>query len=202
MSRSRLFSIAAVLLALATAWVVSDELASLHRRAARLGEARPVLMATRDLAAGATIKAGDVDVRRVHEPADGALTDTAAAVGRVVAVPVLAGTPVLRKHLAPPGHEGLGALVPRGMRAVRVVAQPQWRLPAGSVVDVLTPDEPARTVAEGAVVLPGDGDVTLLVTVEAARRLASAAAAGPLTLALAPPEDACCTTSSSASSRD
>jgi Flp pilus assembly protein CpaB len=202
MPRSRLCFIAAFLLALTTAWVVADDLATLHRRAAQLGRAKPVLVARGDLAAGATVKATDVDVRHVHEPAAGAVTDMSTAVGRVVAVPVLAGSPVLERHLAPPGRHGPGALVPRGMRAVQVAVQPQWRLPAGSVVDVLGPGEPARTVVEGAVVLGGDGDVTLLVTVEAARQLASAAATGPLTLALAPPEDACCTTSSSVSSRD
>jgi hypothetical protein len=89
--------------------------------------------------------------------------------------------------------------------------EPEWRLPAGSVVDVLTGgdpaalppgDEPGRTVVEGAIVLAdATHEVTLLVTVEGARRLASAAGLGPLTLALAPPEDACCTTSSSVSSR-
>lgn len=201
MPRSRLFFIAAFALALTTAWVVADDLAALHRRAAQLGQARPMLVARSDLAAGATVKATDVDVHQVHEPAAGAVTEVSTAVGRVVAVPVLAGSPVLERHLAPPGRHGPGALVPRGMRAVQVAVQPEWRLPPGSVVDVLT-GEPPGTVAEGAVVLAGDGDVTLLVTVEAARRLASAAAAGPLTLALAPPEDACCTTSSSASSRD
>jgi Flp pilus assembly protein CpaB len=202
MPRTRLFLIAAVVLALTTAWVVAGDLAALHRRAAQLGRARPMLVATSDLAAGATVKPADVDVRNVHEPAPGAVADKGTAVGRVVAVPVLAGSPVLERHLAPPGRHGPGALVPRGMRAVQVAVQPQWRLPPGSVVDVLATGEPPGTVAEGAVVLAGDGDVTLLVTVEAARRLASAAAAGPLTLALAPPEDACCTTSSSASSRD
>lgn len=99
-----------------------------------------------------------------------------------------------------------GAVVPPGMRAVRVAVEPEWRLPRGAVVDVLAPGEgEASTVAEGAVVLDAGsangGAVTLLVTVDAARRVASAAAAGPLTLALAPPEDACCRTSSSVSSR-
>lgn len=105
------------------------------------------------------------------------------------------------------------AVVPPGMRAVRVAVEPVWRLPAGAVVDVLVPagglepgEEPARTVAEGAVVLDASsgangGAVTLLVTVDTARRVASAAAAGPLTLVLAPPEDACCRTSSSVLSR-
>lgn len=116
-----------------------------------------------------------------------------------------------------------GADIPAGMRAVRVRVEPPWALPPGAVVDLLaTFDGPgvaggraAVVVARGAVVLSrpsppreqdsrsgeNGGEVTLLVTVETARRVASAAAAGPLAVALAPPEDACCTKSPSASSR-
>ena len=211
MSRRLALSIAAVVLALGTAQAVARDLASLHRRAEGLGPASPVVVAVRDLALGATLRLGDVQVRRLHEPPPGAIDAPGGATGRVVAVPVLAGSPVLRRHLAPAGRPGLAAVVPSGMRAVRVHVEPEWRLPAGSVVDVLAggdpagllpAGEPARMVAEGAIVLAGAAkEVTLLVSVEGARRLASAAAAGPLTLALAPPEDACCTTSSSVSSR-
>jgi Flp pilus assembly protein CpaB len=190
---------------------VAGDLASLHRRAARLGPATAVVVVARDLALGATVKAGDLELRRLHEPPPGSVHRVAGAAGRVVAVPVLAGSPLLQRHLAPPGRPGLAAVVPPGMRAVRVRVEPEWRLPAGSVVDVLSGGdpagllpggEPARMVAQGAIVLGGETrGVTLLVTVEGARRLASAASDGPLTLALAPPEDACCTTSSSVSSR-
>jgi Flp pilus assembly protein CpaB len=211
MSRRLALSVAAAVLALGTAQAVAGDLASLHRRAEELGPASPVVVAVRDLVLGATLRPGDVQVRRLHEPPPGAIDASGGATGRVVVVPVLAGSPVLRRHLAPPGRSGLAAVVPPGMRAVRVHVEPEWRLPAGSVVDVLAGGdpagllpgaEPARTVAEGAIVLAGAArEVTLLVSVEGARRLASAAAAGPLTLALAPPEDACCTTSSSVSSR-
>jgi Flp pilus assembly protein CpaB len=211
MSRRLALSVAAAVLGLGTAQAVAGDLAALHRRAERLGRATPVVVATRDLALGATLRPGDLNVRRLHEPPPGAIDALGRAIGRVVAVPVLAGSPVLQRHLAPRGRPGLAAVVPHGMRAVRVHVEPEWRLPAGSVVDVLAGGdpagllpggEPARTVAERAIVLSGAAkEVTLLVTVEGARRLASAAAAGPLTLALAPPEDACCTTSSSVSSR-
>jgi Flp pilus assembly protein CpaB len=211
MPRRLVLSLAAAVLALGTARAVAGDLASLHRRAARSGTAAAVVVAARDLALGVTLKPADLEVRRLHEPPAGAVQSLPGAAGRVVAVPVLAGSPVLQRHLAPPGRSGLAAVVPPGMRAVRVHVEPEWRLPAGSVVDVLSGGdpagllpggEPARTVAQGAIVLAGGAnEVTLLVTVEGARRLASAAAIGPLTLALAPPEDACCTTSSSVSSR-
>lgn len=116
-----------------------------------------------------------------------------------------------------------GADIPPGMRAVRVRVEPAWKLPPGAVVDLLATLDgpgvaggPAPVVARGAVVLSessrdrkqdlsgmgeNTGEVTVLVTVDTARRVASAAAAGPLALALAPPEDACCTKSRSASSR-
>jgi len=201
MSRRFLLFALAALVALGTARVVAGDLADLHRRAARLGRATPVVVAVRDLRLGATVAAGDVEVRRVHEPFARSLRRTQRAVGRRVAVPVLAGAPVLAGNLS-----GDGVIRP-GTRAVRLTVEPAWPLPAGSVVDVLVPGGGAASAAaEGAVVLTGaEGDdastVTVLVTVEGARRLASAAAAGPLTLALAPPEDACCATSSSVSSK-
>jgi Flp pilus assembly protein CpaB len=211
--RRLVLSVAAAVLALGTAVAVAGDLAALHRRAERLGPPTPVVVAARDLTVGTTLRPGDLNVRRLHEPPPGAIDALGVAIGRAVAVPVLAGSPVLQRHLASPGRSGLAAAVPRGMRAVRVHVEPEWRLPEGSVVDVLAGagedpaglqpgGEPARMVAEGAIVLAGAAkEVTLLVSVEGARRLASAAAAGPLTLALAPPEDACCTTSSSVSSR-
>ena len=211
MPRRLVLSLAAALLALGTARAVAGDLAALHRRATRLGPATTVVVASHDLALGVTLKPGDLEVRHLHEPPRGAVEALPTAAGRVVAVPVLAGSPVLQRHLAPPGRTGPAAVVPPGMRAVRVRVEPEWHLPAGSVVDVLAGgdpgalppgNEPGRTVAQGAIVLGGAAnEVTLMVTVEGARRLASAAALGPLTLALAPPEDACCTTSSSVSSK-
>jgi hypothetical protein len=166
--RRRLVIASVAVLALATAKIVSADLAALHRRA----EGRPV-------------------------PAGPAVTTTSSSVP--------------------------GADIPPGMRAVRVQVTPAWKLPPGAVVDLLAAlDGPglggdlAPVVARGAVVLSqsspdrkqdssptgeNTGEVTVLVTVDTARRVASAAAAGPLALALAPPEDACCTKSPSASSR-
>ena len=209
---------AALLTAVVTAVVIGGDLSALHRRARAVDRSLPVVVAVRDLPLGATL-AGD-DLRVVRQPAStrpaGALHATAAAEGRVVRTAVLAGTAVLDRHLADAGRHGLGAAVPTGMRAMRVVVDDGLAPPAGSTVDVLVTFDPARVpldtdptlvVARSAlvvtVVVDDDGNLvrerttrrvaaTLLVTADEAPRLAFAATSGVLTLALTPPEEACC----------
>jgi Flp pilus assembly protein CpaB len=221
---------AAALLALGTARVVATDLAALHRRATD-GEPRTVVVARRDLALGAVVRADDVGLARLDAPRAPRrpLERAADAVGRTVTVPVLAGGVVVEGAVAPRGRDGLDGLVPPGRRAVRVVTDDGLRPAPGDVVDVLASfdpslvvdvggGEPTVTVAAAAVVLAvdatdhGDGGVeagdplqrvgvTLLVTEAEAHRLAFASANGTLVLAVAPPEDACCSRSSSGSSR-
>jgi Flp pilus assembly protein CpaB len=148
----------------------------------------------------------------------GAQRDPSALVGRVVAVPLLSGEPVLGRHLAPTSRTGLDGIVPAGSRAVRVVTDDGLRPRTGDVVDVLVSLDPsivvrggggegAATVARAARVLAVDDGadggsrksaggvgVTLLVTENEARAIAFAAANGSMMLALAPPETACCPT--------
>lgn len=214
---------AALLIALATAHLVAGDLAALHRAARSLGSPRSVVVAAHDLTLGTTLESSDLRVVRVASERfpGGTLHAESDAVGRVVAVPVLAGAPVLDPALAPADRRGLDGLVPAGHRAVRIPDEASLRPPPGSVLDVLVtidPDlvaqagggDPTVTVAHAALVLAsgdgpdgssGDGGVTLLVSEAEATRLAFATAHGVVTLALAPPEDACCTTSSSGSSR-
>jgi pilus assembly protein CpaB len=231
-SRS-VWGIAALVLGLVTAASVAGDLAALHRRAARLGPPRPVVTAARDLPLGIRLTADDLTVVHLHEPPPGALPARPLPVGRVVAVPVLQGMPLSRRHLVS-RRSGPGGHLPVGTRAVRVAVEHAPRLHPGAVVDVLvtpdpeTADDPgpgaggsglpqATTAVAGALVLEtgaghGTGDdggrpatrpeVTLLVTLDDAPRLASAASRGTLTLALAPPEDACCRRSLLDSSRD
>lgn len=221
---------AALLVALATARLVAADLATLHRSARAFGAPRATLVAARDLPLGATLRSADVRVVRLaadHLP-EGLLGSADQAVGRVVRVPVVAGTPVTLDHLADPDRDGSTGPVPPGFRAVRVPADDGLVPPPGSVVDVLVTFDPSLVadsgggdptvaVARAALVLasepagsseggtaagsPAPG-ITLLVTEEEAHRLAFALAHGVVTLALAPPEDACCKTSSSESSRD
>jgi Flp pilus assembly protein CpaB len=214
----------AVVVALATALFVASDLAELHRRATRLGPERPVVVAGHDLAAGATVRASDLDVVHRHSSQAGdALAEPAVAIGRTVAVPVLAGQPVSDRHLAPRDRRGTTGVLAPGTRAVRVPDPDGLAPPPGAVVDVIVALDPALAEQVGAPTLvpaagarvlaagrPGDGSaqsaagertVLLLVPEEEAERLAFAVANGTVTLALAPPEDACCATSFSASSR-
>lgn len=222
---------AAFLVAIVTARVVSADLATLHRSAQAFGAPQPAVVAARDLPLGATLRAADLRVVRfAGDPLPpGLLSSVDDAVGRVVAVPVVAGSPVVTGHLTDADRDGLDGLVPPGHRAVRVSTDDGLLPDRGSVVDVLVTldptlvassggGDPTVTVARAARVLAADGGevsgdgsaaagawssgVTLLVTEEEAHRLAFALAHGVVTLALAPPEDACCKTSSSGSSRD
>ena len=137
---------------------------------------------------------------------------------RVVAVPVLRGSFLLVRDLAPRRRTGLDGIVPEGMRAIRVTVTGALRPRAGAAVDVLasfdarqpTPRATAPTtlvVAAGVRVLGTDtraggapaertrSRVTLLVDRDAAERLADAQVNGVLTLSLVPPEEAASTAS-------
>lgn len=203
---------AAAIVAVVTAAVVAGDLAALHRRAADLGPEVDAVVATRDLAVGRTVVAGDLSTRAVHRsqlPA-GVVTDPRAAVGRVVAVPVLRGSYVVRRSVAPRRRTGLDGVVPPGMRAMRVVVTDALAPRVGAAVDVLATYDPSTAgddggtivVAAGVTVLgtdrrggtgagrTGAAGVTLLVDPDQAAALADAQANGVVTVALVPPEDA------------
>jgi Flp pilus assembly protein CpaB len=178
-----------------------------------------VLVATRDLPVGRALARTDVAVRAVHEsqlPSRALRGVTASrVVGRVVAVAVLRGTFLAAENLAQRHRSGIDGVVPRGMRAIRVVVSDALRPRPGAAVDVLASFD-ARSldagadgrsastvvVAAGVRVLgtdtrtgggTGRGDplgVTLLVDPAQAELLADAQANGVLTLALVPPEEA------------
>lgn len=216
----------AALAALIAAHAVATDMATLHRRARAAGDEVPVVVARRDLPLGTTVETGDLRVERRYErhlpPA--ARHDRDAVAGRVVTSPVLKGSVVTDRHLAPRGRTGLEGVVPPGMRAVRVATEDGITPPPGAVVDVLVtfdpsvvpPGEDATVEAvQGALVIESDADpelengfdgpgarsaVTLLTDADGARRLAYAAANGIVTLALVPPEEACCPTSKNSSS--
>lgn len=220
--RARATQIAAVLVALLTARLVAADLSALHRGARVFGATRAVVVARADLDLGSRVSRGDVRVVSLPAAAvpPGALAQRDDAVGRVVAVPVLAGAAVAERALAPRRRDGLGGIVPLGRRAVRVTGADGLRPDPGSVVDIIaTLDsrdvggtiEPSVVVARAARVLAvdpspssrdpvssgsGSGSdgrvgVVVLVTVEEASRLADATARGALMLALDPPEEAC-----------
>lgn len=203
---------AAVAALVAVHGAVTD-LAALHRRARSAGDEIAVVVAAHDLPLGSTVGAGDLSLSPQFERRlpPGSVRSRDLVVGRVVATPVLEGSVVTERHLAPRERTGLDGAVPPGMRAVRLLAEDGLRPEPGSLVDVLVTFDPAAvppgeeatvTAVSGALVLGADDaeagavdgagrlGVTLLVDPEAAKRLAFATANGIVTLALAPPEEA------------
>ncbi len=223
---------AALVVVLVTVRVVAGDLGALQRRARSLGADVPVVLAARDLPLGTTLVA--TDLYTVRRPATtisaDALRDPAGALGRVVAVALLRDDVVGARHLAGgtragpkgTGAIGIGAIVPKGRRAVHVLVKDGFQPPVGAVVDVLATYDPslatvsgpaglAAVVASGAEVLslaagapaaasdaagttdtPAGPGVTLLVTEAEARAVAYAATIGVVSLALAPVQAACC----------
>lgn len=210
----------AIVLALATALVVGADLATLHRRAGDLGPEVVAAVAVRDLPVGVTLAPSDVRARRVHRSQlpPGVLAPDDAA-GRVVAVPVLRDGFVAERNVAPRDRVGVDAVIPAGMRVVRIVVpQPTGELQIeSSYVDVLATfdagsnvdadgdqaGDPTVVVARGALVVGTDdgsvsvgpdvatgNGVALLVTEDEALAVAYASAAGIVSVALVPPEDA------------
>ena len=203
---------AAAVVAMVTAAVVASDLATLHRRAADLGPEVDAVVATHDLAVGHVVRASDLSGRSVHRSQlpERVVTSRATIVGRVISVPVLDGAFVVRGNVAPRSRTGLDGVVPRGMRAMRVVVTDALVPRAGAAVDVLATYDPSTAGAEGGTVVvaagvtvigtdrrggagagrTGAAGVTLLVDPDQASALADAQANGVVTLALVPPEDA------------
>jgi pilus assembly protein CpaB len=170
----------------------------------------PVVVTTREVPAGTSLAAGDVEVLRVAaELAPEALRTADDAVGRTASVRLSPGT-ALQPSLVAAGD--LAAAAPEGkvVSAVRLDPAVSRLLAAGDRVDLLVavdetgaPDTPDPYLARGAVVVPGRGeeptggllgsaasteqDVTLVaVRPEEAERLASVAGWGTVTAVLVP----------------
>jgi Flp pilus assembly protein CpaB len=203
--RALLLWTAAAIVAVATAAYVADVLVSLRHQDQAFGRVHAVVVAARDLPIGRRVRESDLADRRVRgeaEPA-AAMTRPGAAVGRVVAVPLLRGAVVTDRHLAEHRRDGRDGTVPAGLRSMRVVIEGGVEPRAGDPVDIFAtfdPQtvgrdvEPTLTVAHAVPVVAVDRSdaatigVTVLVTPDEAKRLAFATAAGTLALAIAPPE--------------
>jgi Flp pilus assembly protein CpaB len=210
--RAALLWAAAAVVALATAASVAQVLVSLRHQDEAYGRVHAVVVTTRDLMLGHRVTPGDLGARHRRGERDepGALTVARDAVGRVVAVPLLRGAVVTRRHLADPGRAGGAGPVPPGRRAMRVTVEDGVRPRPGDPVDLYatfdpqtvgTDVEPTLTIARAVPVLAVDRDagtdrgratvgVTVLVDADAAKRLAFASATGTIAIAIAPPEDA------------
>ncbi|MCZ7529999.1 MAG: Flp pilus assembly protein CpaB [Acidimicrobiia bacterium] len=211
--RALLIWAAAIAVLLGTARIVGGDLAEIHRQATSLGPLIHVVVASRDLPLGATIESGDVESVTRHESqvSDAALHDVDDVVGRIVVVPLVADTTVLAANVADSDRDGTDAVVPDGMRVMRVPLDVAVRPRTGDVVDLIatfdatfttSADGATSVVASAATVLTVEVDdsdisapgpaVTVLVTAQESRQLAFALTHGVVTLAVAPPEEACC----------
>jgi Flp pilus assembly protein CpaB len=215
--------IATLLVALVTARVVTSDLTNLHNRAKTLGKNVRVLLVVHDLPLGSRI--AENDLRAIERPSGTVAPDTvhdeSLAIGRVLAVGVLAGDALRSRHLAPRDAADVSGAIPKGRRVLHVATADGHQPEPGAIVDVLATLDgsglggsglggslsEATVVARGSAVIAHDPapdlesseavapGVTLLVTEGEARAVAYAAAVGQITLALAPPETACCTSS-------
>lgn len=87
------------------------------------GPTAKMVVAARDLAAGQEISDSDVTDSPLSgsQPLQDSFSDSSMVVGRVVAIPMLAGQAVLENSLAPRGSgSGLQAVIPAGMRALTI----------------------------------------------------------------------------------
>lgn len=188
-------------LAVVTGLVVVSLVSSAEAARQRWGRARPVAVATRDLAPGEVIDGSAVEVRRLPEAAvsPDALAEPPA--GSVVRQPVVAGEALVPERLAPQGLTGVAALVPPGHRALALPIGPLAIPPLtlGDLVDVLAvlpvaqddlpgraADEPSFPLVEAArVVDVGEQSITVAVPELDAPRVAWVLANGAVVLALA-----------------
>lgn len=112
----------AIVLGLVAMKVARDVL-SKKEPAAAGGSATQVVVANRDLAAGAELKAEDLTTMSIagEVNSQAMFTNITGVTGRVVASAIAKGTPVLETLLAPVGSgAGLQALIPKGMRAITI----------------------------------------------------------------------------------
>lgn len=180
-----------MLLAATSGLVVARAVASAEAAADRFGRVRPVLVATRDVAPGAVLGAGVVELRDL--PAGSVAPGSAGedALGRRASAAIRTGEVVHLARVAPAGRSAVAALLPPGTRGIAVPTGPgSLPLEVGDVVDVLaTTGEgvvpPTVTVADATVVVDvGEGAVTVAVPRDQAPQVAYAVATGLVTLAL------------------
>lgn len=154
-----------------------------------------VIVATRDLPAGAVV--GPADLREqtlplAVVPSGAATGDTAAVIGRRVTRPVLAGEPVVDARLAPAGLGPTAALLAPGWRAVSIrlgVAPPPLlpgdRVELVAVASGVGTSGPASVIAPDAEVVASDLDALVVaVPAEVVPTIVGAMANGLVTAVL------------------
>ncbi|WP_195210308.1 SAF domain-containing protein [Actinomarinicola tropica] len=186
----------AALAGIATYATVAGALQRATAGAEAYGDLVPVLVAREDLAAGATLDAGQVEVRRL--PASLVPTDALASLpeGRSVRSPVLAGEAVAASRLAPDGAIGVAGQLAPTERAVAVPTDHHRPpLAVGQRVDVLATVDPTLATGRGPttpvatsarVLVVEDAGITVAVGSDDAARLATAMATSVVTVVISP----------------
>lgn len=218
MSRSRLFIVGLIALALGGLLATSVYRNLQSRTNANNQPGADVVVASRDIAVGTLL--GNADVKIVRFPAaelpGGVFSSAGKVVGRGAILPIAKGEFVLPSKLASDrSGAGLPSLIPAGMRAVSVrvndvVAVANFVIP-GTHVDVLLTGTPGNgeqqvttTVLENILVLAAGqrldksptGEplsvpvITLAVSPDDAQKLTLAASGGKIQLSLRNPMDA------------
>lgn len=192
--RPRLRRGLAALAALAVGLLVQRTVAGADAVRAGWGARSPVVIATRDLEPGHTLRAGDV--RTIELPAAATPPGALARVpsGRTVRALVLEGEVVTRRRLSESGARGVAALLPEGTRAVAVPIEPGSAPPllVGQLVDVVAAGVGADGGTAAEVLAPGvpvvavsEQAATIAVEPQDVRPVVAALAAGAITLAVA-----------------
>jgi len=137
-----------------------------------VGPLVPVVVAASDLARGATIGSGEVEVVELPEPyvPEGAFRDVTDVVGRTTLTPLGPGEAVTPTRLVGAVGGELAAMVPPGLRAVPIeVAVVPDGLVAGDRIDVMATYGEGRMYTETVgrelelLVAPGGGDTDAAV---------------------------------------
>ena len=176
-------------LALVTGLIVSNAVAGAREVRADYGTARAVVVAARDIPAGATIEPSDLEVeqRPIAVVPAGALTEP--PIGQVATATIVAGEPLVESRVA--GH----GMIRAGDVGIAVPVDPgTLRLAVGDHVEVLAtfdPDSidgnPSIVVAPRALVVDvGDAAVTLSMPQADGERVAFALSTAAVTVVLLP----------------
>ena len=183
-------------LALVVAVLVQRTVAGADAVRAAWGPRARVVVATRDLAPGHVVTAGEV--REVSLPPAAVPPEALdrVAPGRVVRSLVLEGEVIVRRRLSAAGVDGIAALLPDGTRAVAVPVEAGTAPPleVGQTVDLVAVvagdgliPQAGVLAAAAPVVHVGDHAVTVALDAEVVPRVAAALAAGAVTLVLVAP---------------
>ncbi|MFP5257038.1 MAG: SAF domain-containing protein [Acidimicrobiia bacterium] len=192
----RLWWLVAAASALAAGLLTSSVVARAEAARRAWGDTVAVVVATRDLAPGDRLGTGALTIEHRPLAAVPRSALTALPRDRVAASTIVAGEVLVAERVAGEGVDGAAALLPPGMRAMAIPADPSVTPPVAVgdrvdlVVALVAPAEgsgspPGFTlVADAVVVAVAEAAVTVAVPRDDTSRVAVALGAGAVTLAL------------------